>query len=101
MTIHIIADNIYSKSYIKKKTNEFFHCKNRDWVDRRYLFDSGILFRISNRGVAMDSLSDTDGIYALICKYIEYLFSGTDISVHGEYDENKLSDVKGVRISAI
>lgn len=101
MTVNIIADGIHSKHYLKKKTNEFFHCKNKDWVDCRYLFDSGILFRISKNGVAVNSLSEADGVYALICKYIEYLFSGSDISVYGEYNENKLSDVKGVRISTI
>lgn len=101
MTIKIICNKMYSKHYIKKKTNEFFNKKNKEWIDRIYYFDEGILFRIFNRGVAMDSLNDTDGIYDLACEYIEFLFFNTDISVYGVYDMNKLSRVKGVRISEI
>lgn len=49
----------------------------------------------------MDSLHDTDGTYSLVCEYIEFLFFNTDIFVYGVYDMNKLSQVKGVRISEI
>lgn len=101
MTINIMANKIHSKHYIKKKTNEFFHCKNRDWIDRIYLFDGGILFRVFDEGVAMNSLCDTDGIYALVCKYIEFLFFDTEIIVHGIYDKKKLLYINGVRISEI
>lgn len=101
MTIKIICTKIHSKHYIKKKTNEFFNIKNKEWIDQIYYFDEGILFRIFNEGVALDSLHDTDGIYALACEYIEFLFFNRDISVYGVYDMNKLSRVKGVRISEI
>ena len=49
----------------------------------------------------MNSLCDTDGIYALVCKYIEFLFFDTEIIVHGIYDKKKLLYINGVRISEI
>lgn len=92
---------MYSKYHIKKKTNEFFNKKNKDWINRTYLFDEGILFRVFDRGIVIDSLNDTENIYALACKYIEFLFFNTTISIYGMYDMNKLLRVKGVRISEI
>lgn len=101
MTIKIVTNRNYSKQYIKKKTNIFFKCKNRDWVRRSYLFDKGILLHIFNKGINMDSLSDEDEVYALINQYIEYLFHNTEIAVYGCYDERKIISVKGVKISKL
>lgn len=101
MTIKIISNCKYPKYQIKKKTNIFLDKKNKDWIDHIYLFDGGILFRLFDRGVSMDSLYDTDEIYTLVCEYIEFMFFNTEITIYGEYNIDKFSQVKGVRITEI
>ena len=49
----------------------------------------------------MDSLYDTDEIYMLVREYIEFMFFNTEIAIYGEYDIDKFSQVKGVRITEI
>lgn len=102
MTVKIIVtDNKYSRRYIKKKTNLFFKCKNKDWVALSYFFGKGILFQIFNKGVLMDSLDDTDKIYNIVHEYIEFLFLDTEIFLYGKYDEKRFSEVKGVRVTKL
>ena len=101
MTIKIISDNKFQKKYIRKKTNEFLNTSNKDWIDRIYLYKGDILFRLFDGGVSLDSLQNTDRIYAAVRKYIEFLFFNTEISVYGAYDMNRLLLVKGVKIFEI
>ena len=101
MTIKIISNCTHPKSQINKKTNIYIEKTNKAWIDRIYLFNGGILFRLFDRGVSMDSLYDTDEIYMLVREYIEFMFFNTEIAIYGEYDIDKFSQVKGVRITEI
>lgn len=101
MLIRIISSDKCAKRYYKKKTNAFFHTDNREWVDRVYLYAGNILFRLFDGGISLDSLQDTDAVYAVVCRYIEFLFDNTEIAVYGTYDAEKLSQVEGVRIQKI
>lgn len=101
MVIKIISNDKYSKRYYKKKTNEFFNRNNKDWVNNVYLYVGDILFQLLDGGVFLDSLYDSEIIYTMICKYIEFLFINTEITIYGSYNIDKLSQVEGVKISEV
>ena len=101
MIFRIVSSNKCPKRYIRKKTNEFLNTKNKDWTNRDSIFEKGVLFQIYNGGVLIDSLDETDVMYAMICKYIDFLFSNKEISVYGIYNEEKLTQIKGRKVSEI
>lgn len=101
MNINIICEDNLKAHNIKKKTNQYLGTVDKEWVNQRYLFDRGILYRLFDHGISLDSLYDSDGMYASISRYIESVFADKKIAVYGTYKWDILSQLRRVTITEI